>query len=253
MVNPVIACPNEAKLRWFLERTGVSLVYCQYFPSEVLCDRDVSSILTEIDARDLDVCLTTPDALRKVCPTLDSSISGDVFFFANGRLVTKLADERPRSMDDLLRDLFEMRKDSKKYFANKRMRRKERFLEALRRARSGVQSRDEAHDGYIETASAYEVLGVHERATWQEIKAAYRARLAQYHPDKVPQWLGNKFKSFAECETKRIIQAYKPTFRRTRTRYRATTSHRLSRKANTGMPMRARTFLCSLPSSGSNT
>ncbi len=51
----------------------------------------------------------------------------------------------------------------------------------------------------------------------------------------------------------RADRAFWPTFRRVDSRYRATACYDLSRKADPGSCIKARTFLCSLLSSGSNT
>jgi DnaJ-domain-containing protein 1 len=52
-----------------------------------------------------------------------------------------------------------------------------------------------------------EVLGVAAGASEQEIKAAYRAQLARYHPDKVTH-LGAEFSELAAQRTREIIDAY---------------------------------------------
>ncbi len=52
-----------------------------------------------------------------------------------------------------------------------------------------------------------EVLGVSMQAGEQEIKAAYRALLAKYHPDKVTH-LGGEFSELAAVRTREIIEAY---------------------------------------------
>lgn len=51
------------------------------------------------------------------------------------------------------------------------------------------------------------ILGIGVTATGEEIKAAYKIRIAEYHPDKV-QKLGDKIKKVAEIEAKKINAAY---------------------------------------------
>jgi DnaJ like chaperone protein len=53
----------------------------------------------------------------------------------------------------------------------------------------------------------YEVLGVPKTATPDEIKAAYRRLVQQYHPDKVTH-LGEEFRVLAEKKFKDIQRAY---------------------------------------------
>ena len=52
-----------------------------------------------------------------------------------------------------------------------------------------------------------DVLGVSEADGEQEIRAAYRAQLAKYHPDKVTH-LGDEFYEMASSRTREIIQAF---------------------------------------------
>jgi curved DNA-binding protein CbpA len=52
------------------------------------------------------------------------------------------------------------------------------------------------------------VLGVHRGATREEIKAAYRRAIAQYHPDRVAR-LGPEFLALANELSKQINQAYR--------------------------------------------
>jgi hypothetical protein len=55
--------------------------------------------------------------------------------------------------------------------------------------------------------SPYNVLGVDQNATPEEIKIAYRRLAGQYHPDKVSH-LGEEFRTLAEQKFKKIQEAY---------------------------------------------
>lgn len=57
-----------------------------------------------------------------------------------------------------------------------------------------------------------DALGVAADAPIEEIKAAWKARMKEYHPDRV-QTLGPKLKELAEAETKRLNEAYEAALR----------------------------------------
>jgi DnaJ-domain-containing protein 1 len=53
----------------------------------------------------------------------------------------------------------------------------------------------------------YQVLEVPQTATIDEISAAYRRKIMQYHPDRV-ETLGAEFKQLAETRTRELNRAY---------------------------------------------
>lgn len=61
----------------------------------------------------------------------------------------------------------------------------------------------------------HDVLGVSERATDAEITAAYRSKMAQYHPDKVAT-MGPEIRAVAELMTAQVNRAYEDALRRSR-------------------------------------
>ncbi|MFY2558098.1 DnaJ domain-containing protein [Corallococcus terminator] len=64
--------------------------------------------------------------------------------------------------------------------------------------------------------TAWEVLGVSPGAPLPDVKRAYLALVAQYHPDKVAQ-LGPKLQALAQEETRRIIEAWEQVRKQSRT------------------------------------
>ena len=59
---------------------------------------------------------------------------------------------------------------------------------------------------------AYEVLGVSRSASDDAIRAAYRARMKEYHPDKVAH-LGEELQQLANEKSQQIQQAYRKLHR----------------------------------------
>ncbi len=53
----------------------------------------------------------------------------------------------------------------------------------------------------------WQVLEVSERSTFEDVKAAYRTKIKQYHPDTVTG-LAGEFQELAERKTKGIISAF---------------------------------------------
>ena len=55
---------------------------------------------------------------------------------------------------------------------------------------------------------AWTVLGIHRSASPKEIQSAYRARMQEYHPDKVSH-LGQDLQKLAHAKCQEIQQAYR--------------------------------------------
>jgi DnaJ like chaperone protein len=81
----------------------------------------------------------------------------------------------------------------------------------------GGTSRDEparpvTGDTTVTLSNWYRILGVRENATREEIAAAYKKMISQYHPDKVAQ-MGPDIRAVAEAKTKQINAAYELAMR----------------------------------------
>jgi DnaJ-domain-containing protein 1 len=92
------------------------------------------------------------------------------------------------------------------------------------RARTHVEQLVERRIGTRRAATErrrwWEILETSERATLEEVKAAYRAKVRKYHPDRVND-LATEFQEIADRRMKEINQAYeracrikRPTSRR---------------------------------------
>lgn len=62
-------------------------------------------------------------------------------------------------------------------------------------------------DWAVTLSNWYRILGVREAATRDEITAAYKKLITQYHPDKVAQ-MGAEIRALAEAKSKQINAAY---------------------------------------------
>lgn len=82
-----------------------------------------------------------------------------------------------------------------------------RSSESTRSARSEPPPRSRAPRGTSEEARHAHVLGLSGKTTMSDVKAAYRTRIAEYHPDRVSH-LGPKLRALAEEECKQINAAY---------------------------------------------
>lgn len=79
----------------------------------------------------------------------------------------------------------------------------------LQESKRDKNHKDKNHKSSHATQSqdnCYEILGVEEGASFEEIKRAYKNRITKYHPDKVSH-LGEEFKVLAENKTKEINNA----------------------------------------------
>ena len=64
----------------------------------------------------------------------------------------------------------------------------------------------------ISTPRWYEVLGVAENSPVEDIVAAYRRKIGEYHPDKVAQ-MGSDIRALAEQRSREINAAYEQAMR----------------------------------------
>ena len=69
---------------------------------------------------------------------------------------------------------------------------------------------DEAHES--PSSHWYQILGVDESASREQIVAAYKIKIGQYHPDKVSQ-MGDEIRRLADVKSKQINAAYEQAMR----------------------------------------
>lgn len=77
------------------------------------------------------------------------------------------------------------------------------------------QKKTRSDDEVPSNCSWYEILGVSEQASDNEISAAYKRKISMYHPDKVSK-MGDEIRQVAEKISKDINAAYNAAMRRHR-------------------------------------
>jgi hypothetical protein len=76
-------------------------------------------------------------------------------------------------------------------------------------AKIQAKNKNEGDDDFVNTVEeCFALLEISSESTPFQIKAVYRKKLAEYHPDKVEK-LGSRLKELADKETKKLNSAYK--------------------------------------------
>jgi hypothetical protein len=96
------------------------------------------------------------------------------------------------------------------YLEVKRRRAKLEYLRQRLRQRSGTERRTRGNilREIEQHRPWWEVLEIPEQSTVKDVKSAYRAKIKQYHPDRV-MGLAKEFQELADRKTKEIIGAYR--------------------------------------------
>ena len=81
------------------------------------------------------------------------------------------------------------------------------ILGLLRASLGGGQRRSEGWEAQDDASDPFEILGISPAASFEQVRAAWRARLAEYHPDKYMQ-AGAKIRTVAADESRRVNAAY---------------------------------------------
>lgn len=96
-----------------------------------------------------------------------------------------------------------------KYFEKERRARAQRARRRSQPAPPGATPPDERTPGPVNLERLHrETLGLEGEVTPEAVRAAFKARIREYHPDRVAR-LGAKLVRLAEEETKRINEAYR--------------------------------------------
>jgi DnaJ-class molecular chaperone len=80
------------------------------------------------------------------------------------------------------------------------------FVNQAKRQQDNPQQGEKAAQHSQRTA--YDILGINPGADAFEIKAAYRQKISEYHPDKVAH-LGDELQRLAQKKSEEINQAYR--------------------------------------------
>ena len=197
-MRPVIPCPSADVLRWFLEKSTVSVVHAagdsweSAFPEEVrraACDVSVT----------IDFALATA---RTIVAATGVPVSfGETAVFADGDLVGRLSDGLAGSDGDLLGAVLAAFQDG--MHQERQWARRRAALVGLLKTALLRGGRREA----FAAESPHEVLGIHPGASLAEARRARTARLSEYHPDRVTH-LGRAIRDLAESQSRKINWAF---------------------------------------------
>ena len=189
---PVIGLPDEQAVRWFLEKTRISVIFSSSAVTATIFPRHLRGVIAE-HAPASDLGVAPPEALGAVCR--QALEHGDCVIFARDKLVRRVkAGEQPRKRPPLLKAWAGAPGVAEGATSG------EALVEGLKTA---ALLYDPKPPPVSEPPTPYQVLGLQPGASLMEVRRARRSRMVEYHPDKVAA-LGPKIRELAEVESRRI-------------------------------------------------
>lgn len=184
--SSVHCCSSARSLRGVLERTAAAIVQIRVLPVPSMFPVELYDATSPLP---FDVCCAVaPPAVAAAVGVKEPSL-GEVLLFSGGRLLGRIAaeviDKRERLLGLLTAGIAP-------------------WLGKTRRPESEYEF---DHEGVAERPDPFAVIGVPSTAAFDEVHAAWRQKLAEYHPDRFMR-AGEKIRRLATAETQRLNAAF---------------------------------------------
>lgn len=186
----VHACANASALYAVLGHGPAVVVQVRALALASMFPDAMREVLAELPYK-VSGAVTAPETLREF--GVNGVEHGDIVVFTNGRVVGRIPRHEPAP--------------------------EARIVGLLRASLSPWLGRTGQAQWDDDESDPFDVIGVPSSASFEEVHAAWRARLAEYHPDRFMR-AGSKIREVAQAESQRINAAY----RRIAERFGRTTS-----------------------------
>lgn len=180
--SSVDCCSSARALRGVLQRTPAAVVQIRILPVPSMFPAELSDATASLpfEVR----CAVTPPSVAEAIGVNGPQL-GEVLLFSGGRLLGRIAAEVPNKADRLLG-----------------------LLTAGIAPWLGKRGQPDPEFEYEhEGIDPFSVIGVPSSAAFDEVHAAWRQKLAEYHPDRFMR-AGEKIRQLANTETQRINAAF---------------------------------------------
>ena len=184
--SPVHCCSSARALRGVLERTPAAVVQIRVLPIPSMFPAELHDATRPLPFQV--TCAVTPPSVAEAVGVKEP-VLGEVLLFSGGRLLGRIGadavDKRERLLGLLTAGIAP-------------------WLGRGRRPEY-EQEFEYEHDG--EKGDPFAVIGVPSTAAFDEVHAAWRQKLAEYHPDRFMR-AGEKIRRLATAETQRLNAAF---------------------------------------------
>jgi hypothetical protein len=173
----VESCSNARSLRALLDAAPAAVLQVRVLPVPSMFPEDLRDVVASIPFEVL--CLVSPPSVVERAGLRAAATVGETLVFGRGFLIGRIAPSDPLKPSRL------------------------RGLLGAGLAPWLTPARAEPA-----AADPFDVIGVPSSASFEEVHAAWRRRLAEYHPDRFAQ-AGDKIRLVALSETQRINAAFR--------------------------------------------
>lgn len=182
--SSVQSCSSARALRGVLERTPATIVQVRSLPVSSMFPPELQDAAGALPFQ-VSCAVAPPSVTESV--GVKAPLPGELLLFSGAKLLARIAadveDKRERLLGLLTAGIAPW----------------------LGKARRPDYQYDYEHDG--QRADPFAVIGVPSTAAFDEVHAAWRQKLAEYHPDRFTR-AGEKIRRLATAETQRINAAF---------------------------------------------